>query len=85
MGVKTPVRCVETGEVFESMTVAGLSVGKNYARVDTGHGKLSSYEQTIMVSAQQEIVESGEENRLSGPGILPLLFLICFIALRRRV
>ena len=28
--------------------------------VDTGHGKLSSYEQTIMVSAQQEIVESGE-------------------------
>ena len=53
--------------------------------VDTGHGKLSSYEQTIMVSAQQEIVESGEENRLSGPGILPLLFLICFIALRRRV
>ena len=53
--------------------------------VDTGHGKLSSYEQTIMVSAQQEIVESGEENILSGPGILPLLFLICFIALRRRV
>ena len=53
--------------------------------VDTGHGKLSSYEQTIMVSAQQEIVESGEENMLSGPGILPLLFLICFIALRRRV
>ena len=53
--------------------------------VDTGHGKLSSYEQTIMVSAQQEIVESGKENILSGPGILPLLFLICFIALRRRV
>jgi len=53
--------------------------------VDTGHGKLTSYEQTIMVSAQQEIVESGEENILSGPGILPLLFLICFIALRRRV
>jgi len=53
--------------------------------VDTGHGKLSSYEQTIMVSAQQETVESGEENRLNGTGILPLLFLICFIALRRRV
>ena len=53
--------------------------------VDTGHGKLSSYEQTIMVSAQQEIVESGEENMLSGPGMLPILFLICFIALRRRV
>ena len=53
--------------------------------VDTGHGKLSSYEQTIMVSAQQEIVESDEENMLSGPGMLPILFLICFIALRRRV
>lgn len=53
--------------------------------VDTGHGKLSSYEQTIMVSAQLEIVESGEENILSGPGILSLLFLICFIVLRRRV
>ena len=53
--------------------------------VDTGHGKLSSYEQTIMVSAQQEIVESGEENMLSGPELLPILFLICFIALRRRV
>jgi len=53
--------------------------------VDTGHGKLSSYEQTIMVSAQQEIVESGEENMLIGPGMLPILFLICFIALRRRV
>ena len=53
--------------------------------VDTGHGKLSSYEQTIMVSAQQEIVESGEENMLSGLGMLPILFLICFIALRRRV
>ena len=53
--------------------------------VDTGHGKLSSYEQTIMVSAQQEIVESSEENMLSGPGVLPIMFLICFIALRRRV
>ena len=53
--------------------------------VDTGHGKLSSYEQTIMVSAQQEIVENSEENMLSGPGVLPILFLICFIALRRRV
>nr|ACF09758.1 fibronectin type III domain protein [uncultured marine group III euryarchaeote AD1000-40-D7] len=52
--------------------------------VDTGHGKLSSYEQTIMVSAQQEVVKSDEENMLSGPGLLPLLFLICFIVLRRR-
>ena len=43
MGIKTPVRCVETGEVFESMTVAGLSVGKNYVRIDTGHGDISSH------------------------------------------
>ena len=43
MGVKTPVRCVETGEVFESMTAAGLSIGKNYARVDTGHGNISAH------------------------------------------
>ncbi len=52
--------------------------------VDTGHGKLSSYEQTIMVSSQQEIVKGAEENMLSGLGLLPILFMICFIALRRR-
>jgi len=43
MGVKTPVRCIETGAVFESMTVAGLSIGKNYVRIDTGHGNISSH------------------------------------------
>ena len=43
MGVKTPVRCVETGEVFESMTAAGLSVGKKYIRIDTGHGNISAH------------------------------------------
>ena len=43
MGLKVPVRCVETGEVFDSMTAAGLSVGKNYARIDTGHGDISSH------------------------------------------
>ena len=43
MGIKTPVRCVETGEVFDSMTAAGLSVGKNYVRIDTGHGDISSH------------------------------------------
>ena len=43
MGIKTPVRCVETGEVFDSMTAAGLSVGKNYLRVETGHGDISSH------------------------------------------
>jgi len=43
MGLKVPVRCVETGEVFDSMTAAGLSVGKNYLRVETGHGDISSH------------------------------------------
>ena len=43
MGLKVPVRCVETEEVFDSMTAAGLSVGKNYARIDTGHGDISSH------------------------------------------
>ena len=43
MAVKIPVKCVETGEVFDSMTAAGLSVGKNYVRIDTGHGVISSH------------------------------------------
>ena len=43
MGLKVPVSCVETGEVFDSMTAAGLSVGKNYLRVETGHGDISSH------------------------------------------
>jgi hypothetical protein len=43
MSNKKRVRCVETGEVFDSMTAAGLSVGKNYVRIDTGHGDISSH------------------------------------------
>ena len=43
MGLKVPVRCVEPGEVFDSLTAAGLSVRKNYARIDTGHGDISSH------------------------------------------
>ena len=43
MGLKVPVRCVETGEVFDSMTAAGLSVGKNYLRGETAHGDISSH------------------------------------------
>ena len=52
--------------------------------VDTGHGKLSSYEQMIQVSIQQEIVEDSEESMLSSPGLLPVLLLVCLIALSRR-
>ena len=43
MGNKKQVRCVETGEVFGSMTAAGLSVGKHYVRIDTGHGDISAH------------------------------------------
>ncbi len=53
--------------------------------IDTGHGKLTSYEQSIIVSAKQEIIsEEAEENMLSGPGILPALLLISLIAYRRK-
>ena len=52
--------------------------------VDTGHGKLSSYEQTIQVLDQQEIVEDHEENMLSAPSVLPALLLIGLIAFSRK-
>ena len=32
MGIAKRVRCVETGEVFESLTAAGLSIGQCYPR-----------------------------------------------------
>ena len=53
--------------------------------VDTGHGKLSSYEQNLVVSEKQSVVtEDDDENMLAGPSILPVIILLCFITLRRR-
>ena len=53
--------------------------------VDTGHGKLSSYEQNLVVSEKQSVVtEEDDENMLAGPSMLPVIILLCFIALRRR-
>ncbi len=34
MGKKKAVRCVETGQVFESLTAAGLSIGQFYPRTE---------------------------------------------------
>jgi hypothetical protein len=53
--------------------------------VDTGHGKLSSYEQNLVVSEKQSVVtEKDDENMLAGPSMLPVIILLSFIALRRR-
>ena len=40
MGIKRKVRCVETGEVFESLTKAGLSIGQSYPRSDRKGGNM---------------------------------------------
>ena len=53
--------------------------------VDTGHGKLSSYEQNIIVSAKQSITkESNNENMLLSPNILAATLMVIFVALRRK-
>jgi len=40
MGIERKVRCVETGEVFESLTKAGLSIGQSYPRSDRKGGNM---------------------------------------------
>jgi hypothetical protein len=53
--------------------------------VDTGHGKLSSYEQNILVSAKQSITkENNDGNMLLSPNILPAILMVIFVALRRK-
>jgi hypothetical protein len=41
MSAKKKVRCVETGEVFESLTAAGLSLGTYYPPGPNSHGAVS--------------------------------------------
>ena len=54
--------------------------------IDTGHGKLSSYEQTIMVSEKQEIMaDENEDNMLSGLGIIPIILVLTFVSFRRKI
>jgi len=53
--------------------------------IDTGHGKLKSYEQNIIVSEKQTpIVVDEEESGLSSIGILPIIFVIILIVSRKR-
>jgi len=53
--------------------------------VDTGHGKLSSYEQNIVVLAKQEIIESdNEDQKIPYPNLISIILLISLIAIRKR-
>ena len=53
--------------------------------VDTGHGKLSSYEQNIIVSAKQSITnEDNDGNMLLSPNILSAVLMLIFVAMRRK-
>jgi len=53
--------------------------------IDTGHGKLKSYEQNIIVSEKQsEVVAEEGDPQLPGLGLGPIIFLIIIIASRKR-
>ena len=53
--------------------------------VDTGHGKLTSYEQNIIVSDKQIVSSSGEENNaLVSTNIIPVIFILIIIVIRRK-
>ena len=53
--------------------------------VDTGHGKLSSYEQNIVVLAKQEIIESdNEDQKIPYLNLISIILLISLIAIRKR-
>jgi len=53
--------------------------------IDTGHGKLKSYEQNIIVSQKQSEVVTGEDgSALPSLSLGPIIFLIIIIATRKR-
>ncbi|OIR23074.1 MAG: hypothetical protein BEU00_00990 [Marine Group III euryarchaeote CG-Epi3] len=53
--------------------------------IDTGHGKLKSYEQNIIVSEKQNSVVAEEsEGMLVSLGLTPVIFVIILIASRKR-
>ena len=53
--------------------------------VDTGHGKLTSYENNIIVSEKQVVTSSGDnDTALMGPNILPILLILVIVAFRRK-
>ena len=52
--------------------------------VDTGHGKLTSYENNIIVSEKQVTSSGDNDNALVGPNILPILLILVIVAFRRK-
>jgi hypothetical protein len=53
--------------------------------VDTGHGKLSSYEQNIIVLAKQEVVESVDnDQKIPYPSVISTLLILTLVTMRRR-
>ena len=70
-----------TGEIFfENSGVYVYSI-----EVDTGHGKLKSIEQTLIVSEKQTIAAEEEpQSILPNIGLLPVISILLLIASRRR-
>ena len=70
-----------TGEIFfENSGVYVYSI-----EVDTGHGKLESIEQTLIVSEKQTIAAEEEtQSMLPNIGLLPIISILLLIASRRR-
>ncbi len=53
--------------------------------VDTGHGKLKSYEQTFVVSEKQIVASTDNENNmLFSPSTISVIVILSLIAVRRR-
>jgi hypothetical protein len=53
--------------------------------IDTGHGKLKSYEQNIIVSEKQSnVVKDENESTLPSLSIGPIVFVFIIIASRKR-
>ena len=69
------------GEIFfENSGIYVYSI-----EVDTGHGKLKSVEQTIIVSEKQIMITDGnEDNMLSNLSILPIISILVMIVFRRK-
>ena len=53
--------------------------------MDTGHGKLTSYESNIVVSEKQVVTSSSDnDNALMGPNIIPIVLILVIVAFRRK-
>ena len=53
--------------------------------IDTGHGKLKSYEQNIIVSQKQsDVVSESDETALPSLNIISIIFVIIILSSRKR-